>query len=481
MNVQLPVVVIGAGPVGLAAAAHLIERGLTPLILEAGASVGAGMLTWKHVRMFSPWEFSIDRAARALLNAEGWREPDLAAFPTGGELVERYLRPLAETPALQPYLRLGAKVVSVARHRVDLMKNAARNAAPFSVRYEDEQGEHEVFARAVIDASGTAGHPNPLGSSGVPAMGERAATGRIFYGIPDVLGDRQSRYSGKRVLVLGSGHSAFNVLKDLAQLRRTHPETHIQWAIRRDSLRRVLGGGNHDQLRERGALGMAIGRLVETGQVSLATGFHLDRLTWEGDGVVAYDGDRALSPVDEVVATTGFRPDLALLSELRLSLDPATQAPTALAPLIDPNLHSCGSVRPHGADQLRHPEENFYIVGMKSYGRAPTFLLLTGYEQARSVAAAIADDWEAARRVELVLPETGVCITQFADDEVPAPSSCCDSTAPAQEVTNASCCGGPATQGSGACCVKDEQAKAQGEAGCGCSPRTAPVVASCCA
>ena len=46
---------------------------------------------------------------------------------------------------------------------------------------------------------------------------------------------------------------------------------------------------------------------------------------------------------------------------------------------------------------------------MKSYGRAPTFLLRTGYEQVRSVAAALAGDWEAARQVELVLPETGVC------------------------------------------------------------------------
>ena len=48
---------------------------------------------------------------------------------------------------------------------------------------------------------------------------------------------------------------------------------------------------------------------------------------------------------------------------------------------------------------------------MKSYGRAPTFLLATGYEQVRSIAAALAGDWTAARDVQLDLPETGVCST----------------------------------------------------------------------
>ncbi|MGC7272867.1 flavoprotein, partial [Mycobacteroides abscessus subsp. abscessus] len=91
------------------------------------------------------------------------------------------------------------------------------------------------------------------------------------------------------------------------------------------------------------------------------------------------------------------------LSEVRLDLDPILQAPAKLAPEIDPNLHSCGSVPPHGATELAHPDEpGLYLVGMKSYGRAPTFLALTGYEQVRSVAAELAGDHEAAQRVELV-------------------------------------------------------------------------------
>lgn len=474
MSTSLPVVVIGAGPVGLAAAAHLLERGLTPLVLEAGESVGAGMLRWAHVRMFSPWEFAIDRVAGALLTRSGWDMPDLAQFPTGGDVVERYLQPLAALPAIRSRLQLGARVIAVSRQRRDRMKNAQRNDVPFVVRYEDTAGEHEVLAQAVVDASGTIGNPNPTGASGIPALGERAVRDRIFYGMPDVLGAHRPRYAGKRVLVVGSGHSAFNVLGDLARLSRQVPGMRIEWAIRRPSLRRVLGGGENDQLKERGRLGMVVRQLVDEGVLRVATGFHLDRLERTAEGIVAYSENRALPAVDEIVAATGFRPDQSVLSELRLSLDPGTQSPAALAPLIDPNLHSCGTVRPHGVQELKHPDANVYIVGMKSYGRAPTFLLLTGYEQVRSVVAAIAGDWDAARRVELVLPETGVCITQFAD-EVPAPaaSSCCGSAA-VQEVPepvvgmDASCCGGPVPANQDACCLRDAEARAEGKRGCGC-------------
>jgi hypothetical protein len=167
------------------------------------------------------------------------------------------------------------------------------------------------------------------------------------------------------------------------------------------------------------------------------------------DGLVAASGPRRLPAVDEVIAATGFRPDWSILSEVRLDLDAAVQSPRALAPLIDPNLHSCGTVRPHGAEELRHPDANLYAIGMKSYGRAPTFLVLTGYEQARSVVAAIAGDWDAARRVELVLPETGVCSTDGGDE---AAASCC---APAAAAPVAIAIGGrraPAAPASGGCC-----------------------------
>ncbi|MFC5741548.1 FAD-dependent oxidoreductase [Dyella tabacisoli] len=437
MNSSLPVVVMGAGPVGLAAAAHLLGRGLTPLVLEAGTDVGAGIRQWAHVRMFSPWEYALDKAALALLKKHHWLSPDLASFPTGGEVVERYLQPLADLPEIQPHLRTGTRVTAVTKQRRDRMKDTQRNDVPFIVRYTDSTGEHEVLAQAVIDASGTMETPNPLGGSGIPALGEQGLREHIFYGMPHVLGAQRERYAGKRVLVVGSGHSAFNALSDLARLAAQAPGTQIQWAIRRPSLQRVLGGGEQDQLKERGRLGLTIGRLVKEGVLTVTTGFHLERLEQTTTGIVAHGEGKVLSPVDEIVGATGFRPDVGVLSELRMALDLGTQAPTALAPLIDPNMHSCGSVRPHGAEELKHPDANVYIVGMKSYGRAPTFLLLTGYEQARSVVAAIAGDWAAARRIELVLPETGVCITQFAEEDA------------AEAVATTSCCSGPGAGGSG--------------------------------
>lgn len=278
------------------------------------------------------------------------------------------------------------------------------------LRIQHPDGHEEaVPARAVIDASGTWFSPNPLGASGVLAIGERANAAHIFYGIPDVLGAERARYAGRRVLVVGSGHSAFNALLDLTELAHEAPGTAITWAVRRPALGQVFGGGENDVLQARGALGRHIRRLVEAGTLHVVTSFKVMELARAEDGIMVAGERTTLGPVDEIIATTGFRPDLSILAELRLGLDPAVESPTALAPLIDPNVHSCGTVPPHGAMELAHPERDFFIAGMKSYGRAPTFLLLTGYEQVRSVAAALAGDWAAARDVQLELPETGVC------------------------------------------------------------------------
>jgi thioredoxin reductase len=413
---QLPVVIIGAGPVGLAAAAHVLSRSLTPLVLEAGAAAGAGIRRWGHVRMFSPWRYNVDAAATALLDRYGWVRPDGEAYPTGHDLVERYLLPLAALPDLAPHVTFNARVIAVSRVDHDLMKDADRSTSPFVVRIAGPDGERDILAQAVIDASGTIETPGALGSSGLPARGERAAADRIFYGIPDVLGVHRERYRGRRVLVLGSGHSALNALLDLAQLAEQDSTTHVTWAVRRPSLGSLLGGARADQLEERGRLGARVRRLLDSGRLALVTGFRCDAVAQGPEGLVASAGPRHLPPVDEIIAATGFRPDWSILAEVRLELDAAVQSPKALAPLIDPNVHSCGTVRPHGADELKHPDANLFAIGMKSYGRAPTFLLLTGYEQARSVVSAIAGDWDAARRVALVLPETGVCSLDGAAD-----------------------------------------------------------------
>jgi thioredoxin reductase len=448
----LPVAVIGAGPVGLAAAAHLLAQGEEPLIFEAGSQVGAQVLIWGHVRLFSPWRYMIDTAARGLLTESGdWVEPDGEVFPTGRELVEGYLAPLAALPAIRSRLRLDARVLQVTRDGVDKMKDAGREDAPFALTVLHADGSEEVIlARAVIDASGTTATPNPLGAAGVPAIGERGLADRIFYGIPDVRGAHRAQYAGKRVLVVGSGHSAFNALLDLVDLAGEEPGTAITWAIRRsgDRLDHLFGGGSNDALPARGALGARVQALVAEQRLRLVSSFRVARLTESDAGILIAGDDEVIGPVDTIIATTGFRPDLTLLSELRLDLDPAVESPRTLAPLIDPNVHSCGSVPPHGEAELRHPESGAYVVGMKSYGRAPTFLMLTGYEQVRSIAAAIAGDWDVARDVQLVLPETGVCSSDLVLAE--QGGGCCGAAAtPVAEPVaagTASCCGAATPQ-----------------------------------
>jgi thioredoxin reductase len=338
---------------------------------------------------------------------------------------------LANTPALRDHIRLNCNVSAVTRLGIDKLKNRDRENAPFVVRVNTKNGEEEILAQAVIDASGTWRNPNPLGAGGIPAMGERALESQLYYGIPDVLSKHRERYAGKRVLVVGSGHSAFNALLDLMQLATHVPGTHITWAVRRDTVGQMFGGGANDALSERGALGMKVQQLIDEGKVDFQTGVRIHQLRKHGEQIQVFiespnefnlNQQRELGVFDEIVVATGFRPDLSMLSELRLAIDEQVEAPKALAPLIDPNIHSCGSVPPHGVDELSHPERDFYIVGMKSYGRAPTFLMLTGYEQVRSIAAALAGDWKTAREVQLELPETGVCClpTDLSSSE-----SCC--------------------------------------------------------
>ncbi|MDR6415685.1 2-polyprenyl-6-methoxyphenol hydroxylase-like FAD-dependent oxidoreductase [Pseudarthrobacter sulfonivorans] len=422
---KLPVAIIGAGPVGLATAAHLLERGLEPLIFEAGPTAGSAIEQWRHIRLFSPWRFNLDAAAVRLLEAAGWETPRLTALPYGGELIDNYLAPLAATPAIASRLQTGAKVLAVTRAGMDKTHTRNRETTPFIVRVEHVDGEvRDHTVAAVVDASGTWSTRNPLGTSGLPAIGEDAAGGRISSPLPDVTGRDRASFAGRRVLVVGAGHSAANTLISLADLAKEEPGTTILWTVRGPSAEKVYGGGDSDGLPARGQLGSRLRRLVEAGTIELHTGFGISALKTLDTHVSVEAADGRTLDTDIIVPCTGFRPDLDILRELRLDLDPAVEAPSQLGPLIDPEFHSCGTVQPHGAKLLAHPEKDFYIVGMKSYGRAPTFLLATGYEQVRSVAAALAGDQTAADTVHLELPETGVCSTDAGTScDLPAAST----------------------------------------------------------
>ncbi|WP_144128222.1 FAD-dependent oxidoreductase [Catellatospora sichuanensis] len=423
---NLPIVVVGAGPVGLAAAAHLAERGLDFLVLEAGDGPAAAMASWGHVRVFSPWRFNLDHAARRLLEADGWIAPNLEDLPLGSQIVTDYLEPLTKLPALAGRIRYGAKVVAISRDGLDRVRTTGRDTAPFLIRLADGT---ELTATAVVDASGTWPTPNVLGGSGLPAHGEPEAAAFIETALPDVLGSDRERFAGRHTLVVGAGHSAANTLLALAQLATEAPGTTVSWAIRTGAATRTYGGGDADALPARGALGSRVRALVDSGAISLHSGFSVRAVTVDGGQVTVTARSGAAVTADRIVSATGFRPDHTIASELRLDLDPIMGSTRALAPLIDPNQHSCGTVPPHGVDELTQPEAGYYAVGAKSYGRAPTFLMATGYEQVRSVVAALAGDWDAARDVQLELPETGVCSSSAALDTDEA--SCCGTPEPA--------------------------------------------------
>jgi hypothetical protein len=457
---QLPVVVIGAGPAGLAAAAHLVERGIEPLVLEAGPAAASAVREWSHVRLFSTWGELTDPAAEKLLAPTGWTKPDAATYPSGGDWAELYLQPLADV--LGDRVRVGATVTGVSRTGRDRLVDADREAQPFVVHFTTAEGEERVFARAVIDASGTWTTPSPAGASGLAALGEKAAADRITYRVPDFKDPAiRARYAGKRTAVIGSGASAFTALATLADVAQDEPGTHAVWILRRGISGSTFGGGEADQLPARGALGLAAKAAVDKGYADAVTGFRTEAIERDGEGrlVLAGEDGRRLDPVDEVIVLTGLRPDLSFLSEVRLGLDERLQAPVELAPLIDPNQHSCGTVYPHGHRELSHPEQGVYLVGMKSYGRAPTFLAMTGYEQVRSVTAAIAGDLESADRVELTLPETGVCGGAGLFDDPAAGQAdgggcCAPAAAPAlvQIGIGAAAAEGPGDPQAGGCC-----------------------------
>ncbi len=459
MSEAKTVAIIGAGPVGLAAAAHVLERGLRPIVLEAGEDVGDSVRQWGHVQLFSPWEYNVDRAAARLLAPTGWNSPEPDQYPTGAELVERYLEPLATKTVLAAHVHTASRVTDISRVGFDKLKTKGRETAPFEIRYQNGQGPRVIRADAIIDASGTWQSPNPAGANGLRAIGETLATSRIAYGMPDVLGKDRARYAGKTVAVLGAGHSAIGTLTDLARLAEHAGETRPIWLLRGNDPAKAFGGGANDKLAARGELGAVFAALIAAGRVQVESGFGVSHVTVDGPRLVVGTARLVVGTasaccgrqvtVDELIVATGFRPDLDFVRELRIELDPAIECPVALAALIDPNQHSCGTVRPHGARELAQPEPGFYFAGMKSYGRAPTFLMITGYEQIRSIAADIAGDREAAERVELELPETGVCNRS------------------AVLATN-NCCGGPALSAVDACCVADANAKQEGKTGCGC-------------
>ncbi|WP_102691589.1 NAD(P)-binding domain-containing protein [Rummeliibacillus pycnus] len=408
---QLPIAIIGGGPIGLAAGAQLISRHQSFILFEQGSEIGSNIRTWGHVTLFSPWQYNMDSTAKELLKQTNWQEPKDEEIPTGNELIDNYLKPLAELEDMKSSIYTNHKVIAITRKNNDKMKSKNRHQQSF-VLYVESDGDVKQFeASAVIDATGTWGNPNPAQGNGVWLPEEKALNQKIDYQIPNIE-TSSNLYANKKIAVIGGGHSAINSLLNLAKLKEKHPMTDITWILRKENIERAYGGEQNDELAARGALGTRIRQLVEEGTITVVTPFYVSSL--KKSDKIAIIGEhqseeKVLEGFDRLIVNTGSRPDFTINRELRLNIDAITESVPALATLIDPNEHSCGTVEAHGEELLRQPEQGFYIVGAKSYGRAPTFLMATGYEQVRSVVAYLTGDLESAKDVKLNLPETGVC------------------------------------------------------------------------
>ena len=413
---ELPVVVIGAGPAGLAAAAHLIERGIEPAgpgsrtrRRRRGARVGTRAAVLHLGRGHRPRRREAPRPHRL----DPPRRRRLPRRPATGPSC--YLQPLADVLGDRVRYRRRASPASPAPGGTASSTPTARPSPSLVHIAHAGGGEERLFARAVIDASGTWATPSPAGGSGLPALGEKAAADRITYRVPDLKDPAvRARYAGRRTAVIGSGASAFTALAHLADLAKptTARAPRACGSCAAASRAPPSAAAKPTSSPRAAPWACAAKAAVDDGHADAVTGFRTEAIErgarWPPD-----PGGRGRPPPGP--GRRGHRADrlpprpVLPAEELRLGLDERLQAPVALAPLIDPNQHSCGTVHPHGRRELSHPEQGVYLVGMKSYGRAPTFLAMTGYEQVRSVAAAIAGDLDAADRVELTLPETGVC------------------------------------------------------------------------
>lgn len=392
------VAILGAGPIGLEAALAAAEHGLSLRCYESATAVAGNVRSWGHVQLFTPWSMNVSPRVRAALAVSGQSLPDSDACPTGAEMVDRVIEPLAALPAIAPHIRLQTRVVEVGRDgllKSDAIGSATRGERPFRILLETIDGAERVeYADIVLDCTGTYHHPNALGVSGVQAPGERGLGEHIIRRIPDLEaaapeGDAFG-WGGERVLLVGAGHSAQTTARDLEALVRRRPDTTVVWAIRNTSP--TFGVVDDDELPSRDLLARHARRLAleETSPFDVRLGCTVEALERSAAGIVVSlrgeSADVETVVVDRIVSLTGSVGDARLYRQLQVHECWATSGPMRLAAalLASPST-DCLSQESHGADTLRNPEPNLYILGSKSYGRNTTFLLRVGWQQVEEV------------------------------------------------------------------------------------------------
>lgn len=399
------VAIIGAGPVGLEAALAAAERGIDFRLYEASDDVAASVRAWAHVQLFTPWRLNVSARARAALAREGVEPPDGEACPTGGELVDRVLRPLSRLPMVGERLRLGTRVIAISRDRLlksDEIGTGGRAGVPFRLLLRDANGSESVaYADVVVDCTGTWEHPNTLGAGGIPAPGERAAAPYIVRAMPDLSASADgpvdpgsAAWGGRRILLVGAGHSAQTTARDLAAFLDRYPATRVTWVIR--SPAPTFGEVENDTLPARRALvtrAKELALALDT-PFDVRLGRTVDALSATGRGVVVTlrreDGSTDEVVVDRIISLTGSVGDAGLYRQLQVHECYATSGPMKLAAnLLASSGGDCMTQQSHGVEALKSPEPDFYILGSKSYGRNTSFLMRIGWEQVEEVFSSI--------------------------------------------------------------------------------------------
>ncbi|HEV7239490.1 MAG TPA: FAD-dependent oxidoreductase [Thermoanaerobaculia bacterium] len=374
------VLVIGAGPMGMAAAIGAADRGHDVTVLERG-EVGASLRTWGPTRFFSPLHMNVSARMRELLGSE---MPDGDDLLTGAEYADRVLVPLASREPLRGRVRVGCKVIAVGRRgltRTDYAGHPLRAERPFRVLCKDD----ETFdAEVVLDASGGLTVPRPMGAGGLPARGESRLARRPIRTL-GTLASLRDELRGRTVFVLGDGHSAANAITYLEELAREDSSTRVVWAVR-SANRRPCEEVSNDPLPERASVVARANALAEAPPHFL----RVERRAMiesvaqhNGHAVVALSGNRIVE-VDHIAAFTGYRPDGSFLSELAVELSPVTEGGARLYRAVS-NVTDCLMVPAVKRDDLQSGEPGFFFVGSRAYGRANSFLLKTGLMQLETI------------------------------------------------------------------------------------------------
>ena len=355
------VVVIGAGPIGIAAALEATDRRYDVTVLESGEP-GDSLLQWGSTRFFSPFAMNVTPRMRAALNGTN-RHDD--ALLTGREFVDDVLRPIAAKLNVKTH----HKVTAIGRRglmREEYAGHPLRSERPFRLLVESPRGEESLEADIVFDATGGYRLPRAFGAGGLPVRSGSLPTLRT-------LGDlEETALEGKRVLLVGNGHSAANAIAVLARSGAT-----VVWVVRTAN-RRVCEEVANDPLPERQRVVAVANELAQSPPTWLTVERRAMVERIEG-GTAVLTGGRTVD-VDVIAAFTGYRPDASILTELAVEISPVTEGGARLQRAVS-NVTDCLNVPAVRRQDLESGESNFFFIGSRAYGRARTFLLRTGLQQ----------------------------------------------------------------------------------------------------